>query len=391
MFLNIDSRLSRDLLKCINSGIPHDALNVPKEPEFLPRRIEALRNQYTELRKSFGNKTLPVSNYLFYMMLKDKYSEFDFELPKNSKARVLTNIHVFKTKGRIPSIAALLLSDEHAAKSFVELKYTNVEHIERYGSALTQLLTDGGLMPPTQTAMEGIVAQINRSKSLGRRLTIVSAICPDYSYVTDAEGKPRYTFTHVGAKPGLAGDKLLKVDGALAEFAGAVGVPLEHKLFGGEFEYISFNRNANSASARDEFLDKVYQQLSTIGNQLTAPAVTGSFFELCGDEQGWHERHQAILQRLRSGDYGQTGLDHGQMEEIFESRRPLYSKWFVGQSDEIIWNNFLSQAAEYALMGGIFLEAYQDFVVLAVDHYKMEPFYSFFGPVAVLYVKTDYL
>ncbi|SDT31090.1 hypothetical protein SAMN05216598_4972 [Pseudomonas asplenii] len=391
MFLNIDSRLSRDLLKCINSGIPHDALNVPKEPEFLSEKIEALRDQYTALRKSFGNRTLPVSNYLFYMMLKDKYSEFDFELPLNSKARVLTNIHVFKTKGRIPSIASLLLSDEHAAKSAVELKYTNVEQIERYGPALSQLLTDGGLMLPTQTSMEGVIAQINSSKRLARRLTIVSAICPDYSYVMDAEGKPRYTFTHVGAKPGLAGEKLLKVDNALSDFSNAVGISLEHKLFGGEFEYISFNRNANSESARGEFLDKVYRQLLSIGNQLTAPAVIGSFFELCGDEDGWHKRHQAILQRLHSGDYGQTGLCHQQMEEIFESRRPLYSKWFVGQSDETIWNNFLSQAAEYALMGGIFLESYKDFVVLAVDHYKMEPFYSFFGPVAVLYVKTDYL
>ena len=390
MFLNIDSRLSRDLLKCINSGIPHDALNVPKDPEFLSGRIENLRSQYVALRRSFGNKTLPVSNYLFYMMLKDKYSEFEFEL-LNAKGRVLTNIHVFKSKGRIPSIASLLLSDNHVAKSAVELKYTDVEHIELYGSALSQLLTAGGLMPPTQVAMGGVVAQINRSKSLDRPLTIVSAICPDYSYDMDAEGAPRYTFTHVGEQPGLAGAKLIKADDALSDFSRAVGVPLEHKLFGGEFEYISFNKNASSLSARDEFLGKVNQQLLTIGDKLTAPATVGSFFELCGDEQTWHERHQAILERLRAGDYGQTGLNYEQMKEIFESRRPLYSKWFVAQSDETIWNNFLSQAAEYALMGGIFLDEYKEFVVLAVDHYKMEPFYSFFGSVAVLYVKTDYL
>lgn len=390
MFLDIDSRLSRDLLKCINSGIPHDALNVPKDPESLIGKIEDLRSQYVALRKTFGNKTLPVSNYLFYMMLKDKYSEFDFEL-RNSRARVVTNIHVFKSKGRIPSIASLLLSDSHVAKSTLELKYAAVEHMGLYGAALSRFVVDGGLMTPTRPAVEGAVAQIHRCKTTGEPLTVVSAVCPDYSYDLTADGKPRYTFTHVGDQPGLAGTKLINTDEALTAFSAAAGVTVEHQLFGGEFEYISFNRNAGSSSAREVFLDKVNRQLQTIGNQLTAPASVGSFFELCGTEQGWHDQHADILQRLRAGDYGQSGLNHEQMKEIFEARRPLYSKWFTGQSDESIWNNFLSQAAEYALMGKIFIDSYNNFVVLAVDHYKMEPFYSFFGPVAVLYVKTDYL
>lgn len=390
MFPDIDSRLSRDLLKCINSGIPHDALNVPKDPESLLGKIEDLRNQYVALRRSFGNKTLPVSNYLFYMMLKDKYSEFDFEL-RNNRARVVTNIHVFKSKGRIPSIASLLLSDNHVAKSALELKYATVEHMALYGAALSRLVADGGLMTPTRPAIEGAVARIHRCKASSQPLTVVSAVCPDYSYDLTAEGKPRYTFTHVGDQPGLAGTKLINADEALTAFSAAVGITLEHRLFGGEFEYISFNKNAASANAREVFLDKVNRQLLTIGDQMTAPASVGSFFELCGNEQGWHDQHADILERLRAGDYGQTGLNHEQMNEIFEARRPLYSKWFAGQSDELIWNNFLSQAAEYALMGRVFLDVYKNFVVLAVDHYKMEPFYSFFGPVAVLYVKTDYL
>ncbi|UQS17426.1 hypothetical protein [Pseudomonas sp. HS6] len=390
MFLDIDSRLSRDLLKCINSGIPHEALNVPKDSESLIGKIEDLRNQYVALRRSFGNKTLPVSNYLFYMMLKDKYSEFDFEL-RNSRARVVTNIHVFKSKGRIPSIASLLLSDSHVAKSALELKYATVEHMAVYGAALSRFVSDGGLMTPTRSAVEGAVAQFHHCKATSQPLTVVSAVCPDYSYDLTAEGKPRYTFTHVGDQPGLAGTKLINTDNALTAFSAAIGVAVEHRLFGGEFEYISFNKNAGSSSAREAFLDKVNRQLLTIGNQLTAPASVGSFFELCGNEKGWHDQHADILERLRAGDYGQTGLSHEQMKEIFEARRPLYSKWFTGQSDETIWNNFLSQAAEYALMGNIFIDSYKNFVVLAVDHYKMEPFYSFFGPVAVLYVKTDYL
>ncbi|MFU1923879.1 hypothetical protein ACM6PT_42940, partial [Klebsiella pneumoniae] len=39
-------------------------------------------------------------------------------------------------------------------------------------------------------------------------LHLVSAVCPDYSHSSDAEGKPRYTFERVGDQPGLAGAKL---------------------------------------------------------------------------------------------------------------------------------------------------------------------------------------
>ncbi|MDX1899175.1 hypothetical protein RBB72_29515, partial [Pseudomonas aeruginosa] len=214
---------------------------------------------------------------------------------------------------------------------------------------------------------------------------------PDYSHSSDAEGKPRYTFERVGDQPGLAGAKLVSAGQAVAELARARQVEIRHAILGGEFEYLSFNRNPATGETREGFLGKVERQLERIAGALPCPAATCSFFEMCGGEDGWHRAHGEIVQRLEQGDYGQTGLDYPALESIFLSRLPLYEKWFASQSREQIWASFVSQAAEYALMGKLFGERFDNFVVLAVDHYRMEPFYSFFATVPTLYIRTDYL
>ncbi|MCL1425880.1 hypothetical protein M3J54_26080, partial [Enterobacter hormaechei] len=92
-------------------------------------------------------------------------------------------------------------------------------------------------------------------------LHLVSAVCPDYSHSSDAEGKPRYTFERVGDQPGLAGAKLVSAGQAVAELARARQVEIRHAILGGEFEYLSFNRNPATGETREGFLGKVERQL----------------------------------------------------------------------------------------------------------------------------------
>ncbi len=165
----------------------------------------------------------------------------------------------------------------------------------------------------------------------------------------------------------------------------------DFKLRQGNSVVTNINRNPATGETREGFLGKVERQLERIAGALPCPAATCSFFEMCGGEDGWHRAHGEIVQRLEQGDYGQTGLDYPALESIFLSRLPLYEKWFASQSREQIWASFVSQAAEYALMGKLFGERFDNFVVLAVDHYRMEPFYSFFATVPTLYIRTDYL
>ena len=355
----------------------------------LETRLGELKRRYLELRISHGARELPFSNYLFYLILQSRHQEFDFKLRQGNS--VVTNIHRFKSKGRIPSLTTLLLADAVNAKSELELKHPDIPQLDRHARDIERWLAAGNVMPPSERALRGLVEALERAAGEGRPLHLVSAVCPDYSHSSDAEGKPRYTFERVGDQPGLAGAKLVSAGQAVAELARARQVEIRHAILGGEFEYLSFNRNPATGETREGFLGKVERQLERIAGALPCPAATCSFFEMCGGEDGWHRAHGEIVQRLEQGDYGQTGLDYPALESIFLSRLPLYEKWFASQSREQIWASFVSQAAEYALMGKLFGERFDNFVVLAVDHYRMEPFYSFFATVPTLYIRTDYL
>lgn len=389
MIPDIDSRLSRNILKSISYGLPLAEVVPDHTYAQLETRLGELKRRYLELRISHGARELPFSNYLFYLILQSRHQEFDFKLRQGNS--VVTNIHRFKSKGRIPSLTTLLLADAVNAKSELELKHPDIPQLDRHARDIERWLAAGNVMPPSERALRGLVEALERAAGEGRPLHLVSAACPDYSHSSDAEGKPRYTFERVGDQPGLAGAKLVSAGQAVAELARARQVEIRHAILGGEFEYLSFNRNPATGETREGFLGKVERQLERIAGALPCPAATCSFFEMCGGEDGWHRAHGEIVQRLEQGDYGQTGLDYPALESIFLSRLPLYEKWFASQSREQIWASFVSQAAEYALMGKLFGERFDNFVVLAVDHYRMEPFYSFFATVPTLYIRTDYL
>ncbi len=389
MIPDIDSRLSRNILKSISYGLPLAEVVPDHTYAQLETRLGELKRRYLELRISHGARELPFSNYLFYLILQSRHQEFDFKLRQGNS--VVTNIHRFKSKGRIPSLTTLLLADAVNAKSELELKHPDIPQLDRHARDIERWLAAGNVMPPSERALRGLVEALERAAGEGRPLHLVSAVCPDYSHSSDAEGKPRYTFERVGDQPGLAGAKLVSAGQAVAELARARQVEIRHAILGGEFEYLSFNRNPATGETREGFLGKVERQLERIAGALPCPAATCSFFEMCGGEDGWHQAHGEIVQRLEQGDYGQTGLDYPALESIFLSRLPLYEKWFASQSREQIWASFVSQAAEYALMGKLFGERFDNFVVLAVDHYRMEPFYSFFATVPTLYIRTDYL
>ncbi|UZJ61911.1 hypothetical protein OKW98_09460 [Pseudomonas sp. KU26590] len=389
MFVEIDSKTSRAILKSISYGLPYDPVGLHRDSNAISNRLSELRHRYNGMRIGRGKIDAPVSNYLFYLMLKEKYSEFSFEL-RHSKKQVLTNLHKFKTGGRIPSLAALLLSDSIGTKTDIELKYESVLN-SSFKAQIATLLSDSDIMAPAPNSMKKLIETLDHCKDRNEQLTLVSAICPDYAYIRDATGRPHYTFNSVGHGTGLAGDKLIKAGYAIKTFASESSLRVNHMLYGGEFEYNSFYKGQCTEVERADFLSKVETQLVTVGAKLQTDFQTVSFFQRCGGEEEWVNQHAVISARIRAGDYGETGLDKFSMQEIYESRLPLYSKWFPNAPEEKIWNNFTSQAAEYALMGKLFHEHHGRHVVVAVDHYRMEPFYSYFHPSSVLYIKTDYV
>ncbi|MBG6327745.1 hypothetical protein I5I24_31155, partial [Pseudomonas aeruginosa] len=200
MIPDIDSRLSRNILKSISYGLPLAEVVPDHTYAQLETRLGELKRRYLELRISHGARELPFSNYLFYLILQSRHQEFDFKLRQGNS--VVTNIHRFKSKGRIPSLTTLLLADAVNAKSELELKHPDIPQLDRHARDIERWLAAGNVMPPSERALRGLVEALERAAGEGRPLHLVSAVCPDYSHSSDAEGKPRYTFERVGDQPG---------------------------------------------------------------------------------------------------------------------------------------------------------------------------------------------
>ena len=231
MIPDIDSRLSRNILKSISYGLPLAEVVPDHTYAQLETRLGELKRRYLELRISHGARELPFSNYLFYLILQSRHQEFDFKLRQGNS--VVTNIHRFKSKGRIPSLTTLLLADAVNAKSELELKHPDIPQLDRHARDIERWLAAGNVMPPSERALRGLVEALERAAGEGRPLHLVSAVCPDYSHSSDAEGKPRYTFERVGDQPGLAGAKLVSAGQAVAELARARQVEIRHAILGG--------------------------------------------------------------------------------------------------------------------------------------------------------------
>lgn len=148
MIPDIDSRLSRNILKSISYGLPLAEVVPDHTYAQLETRLGELKRRYLELRISHGARELPFSNYLFYLILQSRHQEFDFKLRQGNS--VVTNIHRFKSKGRIPSLTTLLLADAVNAKSELELKHPDIPQLDRHARDIERWLAAGNVMPPSE-------------------------------------------------------------------------------------------------------------------------------------------------------------------------------------------------------------------------------------------------
>lgn len=386
--MHIEAEASRKILKQIRYGIDGFSDQFLSCHGIDAAQISALRAEFVAERGSIGVDKLPVSNFVFYRLIQKKYPDFRFEVDGGS---VRSNIYLFKNNGRIPSLASLLMFDSHVAHTKIERRFDCLSGKKQLSAALNLLLQQANLLTPDADTMRLTVQLFERAQQAQQPLRVFTAVCPDYSYQRDADGKPRYTFEQVGENPGLAGDKLIGCGPVLRAAADMLGISLRHELFGGEFEYSSFSQAKSDQAYRGMFLRRVRKQLECIAGQLHFPASVQSFFGLVGGEANWNILHGNIIDEMSRGNFGAAALTDAEVGDIFESRLPLYEKWFPDSERAVLWRKFIFQAAEYALIGMVYKKVDAAPLVLAVDHFRMGPFYSYSGPIPVLYVKTDYL
>jgi hypothetical protein len=386
-----DAKQSREVLKAIRYGMDMQLSPVPgsDDMDWLKRRLANLRKHYLTRRAVIDEKRSAFGNVIFYQILKEKYADFDYRV--DERGAPLSNLYDFKVDGRLPSLLTMLINDNVHRITEPERRYGPFAAYAHLLPRIEALFRDAMFVYPDLPFFQRFVEAVVHARHTGQALNLVSAICPDYSYESTGAGI-RYTFTSVGVNPGLAGNKLLAIMPVLVRFLDELDVRYTVNLYGGDFESLAYDDHHSPLGVtRAEFIARVRQQIANIARALPVPTTQSFFFEKTDGECGWQSRHEAMYRALSEGDFGATGLDEKALDAVFATRLPLYREWFKGTDEQALRPVFLKQAAEYALMGEVYSQQFDHFVVLGVDHYRMAPFYSFVRPAVVIYRHTDYI
>jgi len=94
---------------------------------------------------------------------------------------------------------------------------------------------------------------------------------------------------------------------------------------------------------------------------------------------------------LKDNNFGNSNINSKELGLICDARKPLLYKWFGKISDEQILEVVKWQGAEYAAMGEIAKNHYENPLVIGADHFKMQPFYQVSGDLPVLYLTSNYM
>jgi hypothetical protein len=280
-----DAKLSREILKAIRYGM-EVRLDTPlhdDDAEHLRGRLVDLKKAYLAKRRFIDEKRSDFGNFIFYQLLLEKYPEFEYRFDKHGRLR--SNLYEFKVDGRLPSLLTMLLNERIGRLSELEKRYGRSAKFGALFASVEQLFQDATLVYPDSATFFRFLEALTLAAQGDEPLTVVSAICPDYSYTAEAD-TVRYTFESLGSQPGLAGNKFIAILPAVARCLDELGVRHEVSLFGGDFESLTFVDSSSSLKiSQHDFIARVRQQIAAISGAVQRPVSQSFFFEVVGGQR----------------------------------------------------------------------------------------------------------
>ncbi len=211
--------------------------------------------------------------------------------------------------------------------------------------------------------------------SLKEDLRIFAPVCPDYKTYLDSNGKKRYSFDGIGSGIGLVGSKLIEKYPHLKQSLKSSNLNYELVVLIGDFEATDQNLERLNISGK-EFNKKIKKSCKKYIDDFNLFAF--GFADFFGGINSWNSRIKDLrkdlnLYSFKDLDNCMPKINHN---SIFASRIELYKKW-AKNSDEMI-SIFISQIAEYILMGCLIESYHRPSILLTCDHKAMLPYYGAF-------------
>lgn len=384
-------KISKIVLGNVISGntIPNFLLS---ENLVTAENITILRQIYEEYGGK-GTDSMKPKYLPFYKFIKNHISEFHWVTTENNNKHVIKYLQTPSVKYGTPSLLCLLLSIIEN-KNITQHKLREVyEFPDAFSNSildnLESFLESNNLASISKQEWFNFSEVVKKGLN-GEKVTIITVICPDYSYEKVGENF-RYTFENVKSGIGLVASRAINLSKSMCDLLKKLDIAFEVIVYGGDFEALDNNAINKMNENFDSFTEKVKHSA-----WLTSLAIgENSSYKLFIDDENkkrkWIDLQKNAFQSMfYIFDYGSTQLDAVQINQILEKRKPLYTNWYGSNSNDFYLVKLLSQGSEYAAMGKIFQENHSNFIVLGADHELMKNFYKFYGDIPVIYTKRYY-
>ena len=219
---------------------------------------------------------------------------------------------------------------------------------------------------------------------------MITPLCPDYEHVKIAMGLYKYTFNRLNEGVGLIGKRLIKIIEKVHHVFKKYNIKFDHFLYYGDFEAYSQNILLRTKENEKSFINKVNKSAKKM--QVACPSKTTvkllvkslstkkKFLSKCKNNE------IKLKQEITKNIYFKKIIS-----EISHSRSSLYSSWFPKAKEADYINLLIKQGAEYTTMAELFMEKFNNPLVLGLDHSKMGIFYSIYTELTSVYGKPKYV
>jgi len=383
------SEESRRIVNAIASG--EDLMtqgHLSDLPDYCHDKIMEIEKAYGEITASLQQNYTP-RNYPFYLLIRENYPSFN--LIETEHQTHIETYYAGEKRSLLSYLLGLIPQDEIAESCRIS-RLSNLVSNQDLLSKCLSILEQEGACKLSDENIQRFSDWIAMGQA-GLPMTIISPVCPDYSFIKGENRTYRFTFETLNGGAGLSGLRLYESLAVLHDlFRNKVGIrSLKHHVCVGDFEAFSSENTSRLGLTKHEFVSLNKRSAETLANSAPAPVTTSLFTDHCGGERGWECAYADMEKRFQAHEFGD--LENSTfVKDIAEARRPLYERWYPnsGMTQSDLAKRVVEQGLEYATMGHIISTTFENPLVLGADHNRMAPFYQLTGAFPVIYLDRNY-
>ena len=381
-------RVSKIVLSCIASQI-----NPPDEIVYelgIECHIDTLHKTYAKYREKISESEFP--KYLpFYRFIQDNIPAFDWKW-EVKESDFISHLKLPRVDYGKPSLLCLLLSIFNQVDISVPRLKTEydfpISFTNSFLDDLGRYIEENDVVCPQESDWSCLARQLERG-FLGEKITLVSVICPDYSY-EKVNDRYKYTFKYLGNDIGIVARTAIAILGETQLLLNRHGIQTEAVILGGDFEALDYETLKNLGETENTFFAKVKDTADKTANLVGEGCIYDLFIDDHNKRNHWMQLNDQAVSMMDRGDFGSINDGDLILDEVLKKRLPLYKSWMGEKSTEEYLKKLIAQGAEYAAVGSIINKNWQNAIILGADHVAMRPFYDLFQKSSVMYKKSFY-